>query len=104
MAKLVAVRHHDLEPIQLGARDLGQTGPDLGRVYVAVHRGDRRDSLEIDHDLPLAHVTAVQDVIDLAEYVEYLRPQEAVRVGDEIGRASCRERVWTAVRPGCGEH
>src|SRR5205823_9066331 len=74
---------HHREPIELRGGDLRQTGTDLGRVHVAVHRGDRRYSLEVDHHLPLAYVTTEQDVIDLPEHVEHFRPQETVRVGDD---------------------
>ena len=83
MAQLVTVRHHDLEPIELGGGDLRQAGADLRRIGVAVHGRHRRDRLEVDQDLGLADVTSVQDVVHFLEHVEHFRTQQSVRVRDD---------------------
>ncbi len=73
VAELIAVRHHDGEPIELELRYLRQAGSQLGPVGVSVDRRHRRDRLELDQDLRPADVPGMQDVIDLLEDLEHFR-------------------------------
>src|SRR6266699_2436848 len=80
MSELVAVRHHDREPVELELGDLRQASAQLRRIRVAVHCGDGCDSLELDQDLRRPDVAGVEDVVDLLEHLEHFRPQQAVSV------------------------
>jgi hypothetical protein len=82
-AELVAVRHDDVEAFQPELRHLGQPRPHVEAIGVAVHRRDGRDGLELRQQLQRAQVARVQDVVDAAEDVEHLGPQQAVRVRDD---------------------
>src|SRR5438105_13635637 len=82
VAELIAVRHHDRETVELELGHLGQPRPQLGTVRIPVHRRDRRQRLEVDQELGLADVTAVQDVVDSFEHLENLGPQQPVSVRD----------------------
>ena len=83
MAELVAVRHHDREPVELELGDLLQARAKLRRVCVAVDGRNGRDRLELDEDLGLADVAGVEDVVDLLKHLEHLRPQKTVRIRDD---------------------
>ena len=73
VAELIAMRHHDGEPIELELRYLWQAPSQLRPVRVPVDRGYRRDRLELDQDLGPADVPGMQDVIDLLENLEHFR-------------------------------
>src|SRR6266513_4879914 len=80
MSELVAVRHHDREPVELELGDLRQARAKLRGIRVAVHRRNVRDRLELDEDLWLADVAGVEDVVDLLEHLEHFGAQETVRI------------------------
>ena len=82
-AELVAVGDDDGEAVELDRGDGGEPGPDFQAVGVAVDRRDRRDGLELVENRRRADVARVQDVIDLAEYLEHLGAEQAVRVRDD---------------------
>ena len=55
-AELVAVRHYDVEAVELNGRDIRELGPQLGAVHVAVHRRHGRQGLQIEQDFPRPHI------------------------------------------------
>jgi hypothetical protein len=71
--ELITVGHRHQEAIQLKLGHLRAALSDLEPVHVAVHRGHRRQGLELGEHIRRANVAAVQDVIDLREDIEHLR-------------------------------
>ncbi len=83
MPELIPVGHHDREAVELELGDLGEAGPQVGPVGVAVHRRNRRERRELDQEVGPAHVPGVQDVIDVFERVEHFRTQQTMGVRDD---------------------
>ncbi len=81
--ELVAVGDDDGEAVELDGGDGREPSPDFPAVGIAVDRRDRRDGLELLENRRRADVARVQDVVDLAEYLEHLGAEQTVRVRDD---------------------
>src|SRR5918994_7482511 len=82
-AKLVSVGHYDVEAIELQHCNPRKHPAQLRTIGVAVHGRDWSESLQVAENTGFAHVAGVNDVIHTFEGIEYFRPQETVRVGDD---------------------
>ena len=81
-AELIAMRDDDREAVQLHAGDAGELAPKRRAVGVPVDRGDRGDRPQLIEDALGAHVTAVQDMVDLRKHLEDLASKQPVGIRD----------------------
>ena len=89
-AELISMRHHDLKTFQLELGDLRELAPKIDVVAVSVDRRHRRKRLQLDEHIIASNVAAVQDVIDGAEDLKHLRPEQAMRIRDDTESHGCR--------------
>jgi len=82
-AELISVRHRDRKPVQLDLGDLRNLGTNVEAVGVPIYSRDGRNRLQLDDQVPIADVTAVEYVIDVAKHLEDLRPQHPVCIRDD---------------------
>jgi len=82
-AELMAVRHHDIKPVEPHGRDLREHRLHLGIVHVAVRGGHGSQGLEVRQDLRLPDVAAMENVVNRSEYVEYLGAEHAMGIGND---------------------
>jgi hypothetical protein len=57
-------------------------GPNVEPVGIAPDRGDRGQRVELGQELRGADVSGMEDPVDSAEYLEDLRPEEAMGIRD----------------------
>lgn len=82
-AELISMRHHDLKTIQLDLGHLRQLAAEIDVVAIPVDRRHGRKPLQLDEQIIASDIAAVQDVIDFAEDLKYLRPQQTMRIRED---------------------
>src|SRR2546430_14525490 len=92
-AELVAMRQDDRESVQLDLGHLGQFGANVEGVAVSVDGWDRSDRLQLGHHVPLPHIAAAENVIDLPKEIEDLRTQKVMAIGDDAQAHAAKRGV-----------
>ena len=82
-AELVAVRHRDVETVQLDVGHPWQAGTKLESIDISVNRRQRSERLERGEDVLVADIAGMEDVINPGKDLEDLGPELAVGVRDD---------------------
>ena len=78
----MAVDQQKIEAFDAGLDHFRDPAPQVESVGVPPDRIDRRNRLQLEQQAGIPHIPRMEDPVDVFEYLEDLRTQEAVGVAD----------------------